>query len=78
LDSKNEVIVCNGANRSTAAGKAVASLIEQQGCDMPTELPKRREREPTDLERYGYWQHGLMFFGLLFLGVVIAMWFWGG
>ena len=40
---------------------------------MPTELRKRCEREPTDLERYGLWQEGLFL-----LGVVIAKWLWGG
>ena len=45
---------------------------------MPTELRKPREREPTDLERYGSWQDGLMFIGLFLFGVVIAKWLWGG
>jgi hypothetical protein len=45
---------------------------------MPTELRKPREPEPTDLERYGPWQAGLMFIGLFLLGVVIAKWLWGG
>jgi len=45
---------------------------------MPTELHKPREREPTDLERYGYWQEGLMFIALFLLGVVVANWLWGG
>jgi hypothetical protein len=44
---------------------------------MPTELRKRCEREPTDLERYGLWQDGLMFIGSFLLGVVIAKWLWG-
>lgn len=45
---------------------------------MPTDLHKPREREPTDLERYGLWQDGLMFIGLFLLGVVIAKWLRGG
>lgn len=45
---------------------------------MPTELPEFRERDLTDLERYGHWQDGLMFIGLLMIGVVIAKWLWGG
>lgn len=45
---------------------------------MPTELRKPREREPTDLERYGHWQDVLMLFGLILLGVVIAKCIWGG
>jgi hypothetical protein len=45
---------------------------------MPTELPKDRGREVTDLERYGRWQHGLLFIGLFLLGVAIAKWLWGG
>jgi hypothetical protein len=45
---------------------------------MPTELPEPREREPTDLERYGRWQDVLLFIGLFLLGVVIAKWLWGG
>jgi hypothetical protein len=45
---------------------------------MPTELRKPPERESTDLERYGRWQDGLMFIGLVSLGVVIAKWLWGG
>lgn len=49
-----------------------------RGCEMPCELPELREREPTDLERYGHWQDVLMFIGLLFLGVVIARWLWAG
>jgi len=45
---------------------------------MPTELPKDREREVTDLERYGRWQDGLLFIGLFLLAVAIATWLWGG
>jgi hypothetical protein len=45
---------------------------------MPTQSPELHERELTDLERYGYWQDGLMFIGLLLLGVAIAKWLWGG
>jgi hypothetical protein len=45
---------------------------------MPTELPKLREREATDLERYGHWQDGLMFIGLFFLSALIAKWLCGG
>jgi hypothetical protein len=45
---------------------------------MPTELPKHREREEIDLERYGYWQDGLMLIGLVVLSVLIAKWLWGG
>jgi hypothetical protein len=45
---------------------------------MPVELPKRRKRKPTDLERYGHWQDVLMFIGLLLLGAVIGKWLWGG
>jgi hypothetical protein len=45
---------------------------------MPTELRKPREREPTDLERYGHWEDGLMFVGLILLGVMVAMCIWGG
>jgi hypothetical protein len=45
---------------------------------MPTELPKRRKRKPTDLERYGHWQHGLLLIGLFLLGAIIAKWLWGG
>ncbi len=45
---------------------------------MPTELPEPRDSEVTDLERYGRWQHGLLFIGLFLLGVVIAKWLWGG
>jgi hypothetical protein len=45
---------------------------------MPIELPKLREREPTDLERYGHWQDVLMFIGLFLLGVVVVKWLWGG
>jgi hypothetical protein len=44
---------------------------------MPTELRKPREREPTDLERYGHWQDVLMLIGLVLLGVVIAKWLSG-
>jgi hypothetical protein len=46
---------------------------------MPTEFRKirEREREPTDLERYGQWQDGVMLIGLLFLGVIVAKWLWG-
>jgi hypothetical protein len=44
---------------------------------MPTELRNPREREPTDLERYGRWQDGLMFVWLFLLGVVSAKWLWG-
>jgi len=45
---------------------------------MPTELHKPREREPTDLERYGRWQGVLLFIGLFLPGAVIATWLWGG
>jgi hypothetical protein len=45
---------------------------------MPTEWGKSPEREPTDLERYGYWQDGVLCIGLFLLGVVIASWLWGG
>jgi hypothetical protein len=45
---------------------------------MPTELRKPRKREQADLERYGFWQDGLMFIGLFLLGVIIARWLWGG
>lgn len=45
---------------------------------MSTEWRKRHQREPTDLERYGFWQDGLMFIGLFLLGVIIAGWLWGG
>ncbi len=45
---------------------------------MPIELSKLREREPTDVERYGHWQDVLVFIGLFVLGVVIVKWLWGG
>jgi hypothetical protein len=45
---------------------------------MPIESPELREREPTDLERYGHWQDVLLFIGLFLLGAIIAKWFWGG
>jgi hypothetical protein len=45
---------------------------------MPTELPKRHEPDPEDLERYGHWQHVLMLVGLVLLAAVIATWLWGG
>ena len=45
---------------------------------MPNKLHKPREREPSDLERYGFWQDALMFIGLFLLGAVIATWLWGG
>jgi hypothetical protein len=61
-----------------AAEEAIASPSNKRGCEMPIELPKLREREPTDLERYGHWQDVLMFIGLFLLGVVIVKWLWGG
>ena len=45
---------------------------------MPTEPPNSREREPTDLERYGHWQDVVIFIGLFLLAAVIAKWLWGG
>jgi hypothetical protein len=47
-------------------------------CKVPTKRSELREREPTDLERYGHWQDVLIFVGLVLLGVVIAKWVWGG
>jgi hypothetical protein len=59
-------------------GTANSSYSSNRGREMPTELRKPPEREATDLERYGRWQHLLIFIGLFLLGAVIAKWLWGG
>jgi hypothetical protein len=50
----------------------------ERGRDMPTDFRRPRKREPTDLERYGHWQDGVMLIALVLLGTLIANWFWGG
>jgi hypothetical protein len=33
---------------------------------------------PTDLERYGHWQDGVILIALIAFGTVVANWLWGG
>jgi hypothetical protein len=64
--------------RVCSAGDRCEFVFEQRMREMPTELRKPPEREPTDLERYGRWQDVLIFIGLFLLGAVIAEWLWRG
>ena len=68
----------NGAPNRAAEDAATKRIRATEGATMPNELHKPRDREPSNLERYGFWQDALMFIGLFLLGAVIATWLWGG
>jgi hypothetical protein len=67
----------------------IVRILPNRAGEINTDLPgggvaanpqsnERGRDMPTDLERYGHWQDGLILIALIALGTVITYWLWGG